>query len=441
MVDDSGNIALTKYKGEKLSVTVPAVLTVGDSTYRIVELSSGLFTDTEVTSVELAADLKTVDPAAFDGSKIASVSVSADNAAFMADGKGAALVSADGETLWRVMPEAAGNVQLGSVSYVASGALKDCKVSVITLDSLQGIADNAFTDWSGTVNLKSATPLLLGSNCFGEDVTVAVKTGHKAKLLTLSGYNAYEPHIYETSSLSGGTDWDYRVERGNAILVSLDSAIGVVNIPAAVDGYPVIDLDPAFDASNITSFTAEEGSNFTVDENGVLFTADMLRLVRFPAACELTDYVVPEQSAVADRAFADAANLKLIRMYLYSMRNLGALAFENTSDQLVLAAGMDEETILRTLLQDGVDTETLRKLGLVDEEEKDPGDTPDDDGNDPGEEPELPDIDEEVDLGPLDDLIEDAGDAPVDAPIDAPAEASTEAPAPVEVAPVEAVIE
>ena len=169
---------------------------------------------------------------------------------------------------------------------------------------------------------------------------------------------------------SAETPWSYRIAAGRAILlayraVSAEAPVAVT-IPLTVDGIPVGGLDPLFDAAGISAFAVEAGSTvFSADGSGVLFSADGKTLIRFPAGSAMTAYTVPEDAAVADRAFAGAANLRLIYLYPFSLKNLGAYTFAETSNELSLCAGRAVVLLNQNPLAEGVDMNTLRTLGLA----------------------------------------------------------------------------
>jgi len=375
---------------------IPETVTIGDTVYTVAELRAGLFSGTAAMTVEISAPGVTIDPAAFDDSIVESVTVSAAVSDYTS--VNGALLSSDGSILWRVMPAASGTLTLDGVTSVASGALKGCALENIRLGGLAAVSDNAFAGWSGTVIMPATPPTLLGSNCFGDAASLLVGSGLKAEYILIPGYSAVADRIIENSpefaeeneeiseiTPTVNSTWNYRIVNGSAVITAFLEESGIVTIPADIDGYPVAAIDPEFDAAKVVQFETES-SAFAVDEVGVLYTADRSVLVRFPAASALTNYTVPSSAAVAERAFAGAKNLTTVNLYPYSLRNLGANAFADTTDELTVSGGKLTVIITARPLADGVDIETLKKLGLVFEEEPEEEITDDDDDSEAPEE-------------------------------------------------------
>jgi len=368
--------------GGAVTLAVPASLTDGGTTYTVTQLGPKLLGGKAFTAVSIPDSVTSVDVSLFDGSTVGTVTVAAGNTAYSV-AESCALVSRNGKTLFRIMPAATVNIVLQYVENVACDALRGCAVSSIQLDSLAVVSDGAFAGYAGIVDLTGieSVPVLLGTQCFtgyGAAVTpiIRVSSGMYSMFLQKSGYSAIAdlimiwPPLTTTQMLAAAapeaTGWLYRQQGDTVILTALQIVDGVVTLPAQLDGYPVAGLDTTVDTSAVTAFAVEQGSAwFTADADGVLYNADGSLLVRFPAGSSLTSYAVPENAAIAERAFAGAVNLRCVTISGFSLRNMGAYAFAGTSDQLALAAGQIELVTTQPETETDVDVQGLKCLGII----------------------------------------------------------------------------
>lgn len=104
--------------------------------------------------------------------------------------------------------------------------------------------------------------------------------------------------------------------------------------------------DGAFDdCASLTSITVAEGNTAYASVGGILFSADMDTLVKYPAMLTATEYVVPEGVAiVSQEAFSLAKNLTTVEMPS-SVTSIGDRAFQGCSALRTVAIASGSLTV------------------------------------------------------------------------------------------------
>ncbi len=83
------------------------------------------------------------------------------------------------------------------------------------------------------------------------------------------------------------------------------------------------------DNDNITQVSVETGNNYYTVENGILFTKDKTKLVKYPCQLENTSYNVPDSVIdIGGWAFYGNGNISSIN-FTDSIKSIGECCFDN----------------------------------------------------------------------------------------------------------------
>lgn len=131
----------------------------------------------------------------------------------------------------------------------------------------------------------------------------------------LSTIASIEAFAADTLTDPGGIT--YKVVDGSVIITGYDHTKEIVEIPAEINGYPVSGYESrAFwtKAYKVKEFVVEESNEyFCADEFGVLFDKDKTKVIKYPAASEMTEYVVPDTVTIVGYcAFNHCDNLRTV---------------------------------------------------------------------------------------------------------------------------------
>jgi len=375
--DNSLHLAsIQSYLGSAVQVEIPSSI----DGYTVAELDNGVFTaNTITTSVGIPASVVYIDPAAFTGSVITSITVDQANPNYSASdgtlyaklGSGTALVyycGAKTDTAFTVP---------GTVTTIAKEAFRDAvNLKAITMSSVTMIDGTAFGGNCAitTYNINSAQPpVLLSNDVFGVnriyqvetddsvhyvkkgDVTINIPTGCFSTYADGINWHPYIQCLAESSALSGSimpalryAGFSYTIDDNGLVVITGFAGEGVVEIPAKLAnevGRLVMVCDVTADAFNdaagITAFAVDADNEYlAADESGVLFSKDGTRLIRYPAASDAVGYEVPDGVTRIDSyAFAGAEKLETVYIPTSAMLNMGEQVFAGCSDRLALYGG------------------------------------------------------------------------------------------------------
>lgn len=150
----------------------------------------------------------------------------------------------------------------------------------------------------------------------------------------------------------------YEIRDSKVKIVSCDeSAVGEIDIPNEIEGYPVteladwlfsyfkeisgvripanvsdIDKNVFFDCNGLNKIEVDELNRYFSSDNGVLFNKAKTKLIQYPIGKTDVEYIVPEGvTSIGDYSFLSCANLNNIKMPK-GLKTIGEGAFKECTD-------------------------------------------------------------------------------------------------------------
>ncbi len=381
-IGSTGTIALIKYLGSATSLVLPSSITVDSVAYPVTEVMAGTFNGNTTTRVvQIPESVVFIAPEAFTNSVVKDFVIIGTNPVYTVSSSADYLLLANGGTTLVYFCGARTQTTLtipSTITTIAGGAFGDAvNLSAITMSSVTLIDGDAFGG-SGitTFNLYGATPpILLSDNIFGNtrtnsqtadgyyyvdngSITINVPQDSLAAytnalnfhryILCINGVNV-SGYVAPIASMYSSGDFSFILnDDGTATLVGYNGYGGSVAIPQTVVGsrgtiYTVSSIDTAMldNIAYVTDYSVEKSNGyFSVDENGILYSADGKTLVRFPANSDLTELSVAEAvTRIEAHAFKDAKQLVKLFIPTSALRNMGESPFAGCSDKLELYGG------------------------------------------------------------------------------------------------------